>query len=75
MIRSLLSPIRNVREESIVINRKEVIKLLLLYMPEADEKTLNRMAEDVIIDVIPALYTAVQKVTSNEKKECFFRKI
>lgn len=58
-----------------MINRKEVIKLLLLYMPEADEKTLNRMAEDVIIDVIPALYTAVQKVTSNEKKECFFRKI
>lgn len=58
-----------------MINRKEVIKLLLLYMPEADEETLNRMAEDVIIDVIPALYTAVQQVTSNEKKECFFRKI
>lgn len=61
-------------EVNVLIDREEIIKLLASYWPEADNETLDKMAEDVIIDVIPALYSAVRKAINNEKSEFFLEK-
>jgi sugar-specific transcriptional regulator TrmB len=60
-------PVRSVKEWFVIINRNEIIKLLGTYLPDAGEERLNKMAEDIIIEIIPVLYTSVKKAVSKEK--------
>ena len=59
---------------NVLIDREEIIKLLAAYWPEADNETLDKMAEDVIVDIIPVLCSAVRKAINNEKSEFFLEK-
>ncbi|MEN6412510.1 MAG: hypothetical protein ABFC84_07075 [Veillonellales bacterium] len=57
-----------------MINRVEVIKVLKSYWPEADYKTLNIMADNIITHVIPVIFEEVRQAISERKRGYCLRK-
>lgn len=57
-----------------MIDREKIIKLVQSYLPDANDKTLKRLAEDVIHDIIPVLHAGVRKAANEEKSKFTLQK-
>lgn len=58
-----------------MIDREKIIKLIQSYLPDANDKTLNRLADDIIHDIIPVMHTNIRKAANEEKSKIILQKV
>lgn len=52
-----------------MIEREKVVNLLKSYFPDADYEIIERLADDVIRDIIPVMHATIRKAVNEEKSK------
>lgn len=56
-----------------MISKDEVTKVIKSYLPNAEERVINQLMEEIICDVEPIIYSYIREFTLRERKSLYLR--